>query len=218
MNQEINTNIKLLSPYSVAKLIDRDSKTLTVMISGFGYSLDMPFFYYSQKILEAKNTDVLKIDFAYNKDSIFLNMYEGDQDKHFESDIKSIQIFLENTNYDKILFLGKSLGTTTIFNLLKSSFIKKITNGIIWITPASISKDLGGFLPSTCFKNLIIHGTSDKYSKDLDINKLNHEENIKLYPIFTDSHRLECIGLEDTINALNEIMISMQDFIDSIIN
>jgi predicted nucleotide-binding protein (sugar kinase/HSP70/actin superfamily) len=98
MIQGIKTNIKLFSPYSCADLISKNSDTLTVLISGFGYSLDMPIFYYIQNLLENRNTDLLKIDFAYNKDECFLKLNDKEQDYQFKKELTSIQNYIEKTN------------------------------------------------------------------------------------------------------------------------
>ena len=213
MIQEIRTNIKLLSPYSCADLISKKSNTLTVIISGFGYSLDMPIFYYTQKLLENRDTDLLKIDFAYNKDEYFLKLDDKEQDYQFKKELNSIQNYLEKTTYNNIIFIGKSLGTTAIYNLLNSSLIMERTIAAVWITPASISKNLNHYIPLTAIKNLIIYGIDDKYSKDLDINNLKENSDVKILEILTSSHRLEHTNLKDTIKTLNNIMITLEKFL-----
>ena len=39
---------------------------LAVLLPGFGYTLDMPLFYYAQNLLLERGWDVLRVEYAYN--------------------------------------------------------------------------------------------------------------------------------------------------------
>ena len=40
---------------------------LAVLLPGFGYTLDMPLFYYAEHLLLERGWDVLRVEYAYNK-------------------------------------------------------------------------------------------------------------------------------------------------------
>ena len=40
---------------------------LAVLLPGFGYTLDMPLFYYAENLLLERGWDVLRVEYAYNK-------------------------------------------------------------------------------------------------------------------------------------------------------
>ena len=49
---------------------------LAVLLPGFGYTLDMPLFYYAQNLLLERGWDVLRVEYAYNTHPEFQTLPE----------------------------------------------------------------------------------------------------------------------------------------------
>ena len=217
MSFYMDIDINLISSTAKAKLSSKDNRLLTIVFGGFGYNLDMPIFYYTLKFLDTKKTDVLQINLGYDQDKKFLRLSEDEQDEIFIKDLEHIDKFLESLDYDNFLFIGKSLGTTSCYTLLKDKTLYDKTLGCVWITPGTYASDINNFILESDIKSLIIYGTNDEYSKMLDLEKLNKEEHIKLFEVSKANHSLECDTLTDSIINLEKIIKEISTFISSII-
>src|SRR5215217_6235864 len=47
---------------------------LAVLLPGFGYTLDMPLFYYAENLLLERGWDILRVEYAYNERPEFQNL------------------------------------------------------------------------------------------------------------------------------------------------
>ncbi len=217
MSFYMDIDINLSSSTAKAKLSSKDNRLLTIVFGGFGYNLDMPIFYYTLKLLDSKKTDVLQINLGYDQDKKFLRLSEDEQDEIFIKDLEHVDKFLESLDYDNFLFIGKSLGTTSCYTLLKNKELFDKALGCVWITPGTYALDINNFILDSDIKSLIIYGTNDEYSKMLDLEKLNKLEHIKLFEVNKANHSLECDTLADSIINLEKIIKEISIFISSII-
>lgn len=216
MNNFKKTDLHFESPYAISMIKNNKSKKLTVLIAGFGYNLDKPLFYYTNKLLEEKDTDILKIDLGYTLNEKFLSLSEDLKEKQFESDIEIIKKYLEKSSYEDYIFIGKSLGTTICYNLLKSKIIYSKTKSVIWFTPGLKAYDISEFLQSAKFKSLLIFGGKDEYAKDLDIEKLKKNKNLRLYSISDGNHSLEVTDCIESISVLHKIIVEVSTFLNKV--
>ena len=59
---------------------------LAVLLPGFGYTLDMPLFYYAENLLLERGWDVLRVEYAYNKRPEFQTLTEPERDRWLLAD------------------------------------------------------------------------------------------------------------------------------------
>ena len=103
------------------------------MFSGSGYNYDKPLFYYATMTMLQNNIDVIHIHYSYEKQ--LFNKPLEEIIKIMMEDINPV-IFevLKNDQYNKTIFLGKSLGTIpiTIDIMRRNEFIN---SKMILLTP-----------------------------------------------------------------------------------
>jgi hypothetical protein len=54
---------------------------LAVLLPGFAYTLDMPLFYYAEKLLLERGWDVLRVEYAYHKRPEFQTLSKPERDR-----------------------------------------------------------------------------------------------------------------------------------------
>jgi hypothetical protein len=185
-----------------------NSEILGIIFSGFNYTYRNPLLYYSRNILFDHNIDYLGIDYRYYDNKYFMKLNDGEQNKYFEEDIKIIinKILEIQKNYKKIIFIGKSLGTTAISRCLKDERIRNKST-IIFLTPWVEWEDIIEKIKNMENKILIIGSFQDKYYNARNLTELYNKNNIKTYELMNADHSLE---INDTIKDIEQLKIIME--------
>lgn len=207
-------NLSFYSENSKINLKSNGNKRLTILLAGFAYDLTMPIFYYVNKLLENKETDILQIDFGYSKNQDFIKLSESEQDKIFDKDVSNLQEYIESLDYEEFMFIGKSLGTSACYKLLHSENIYHRTKGAIWLTPGTSAYQISKFISKNDINNLLIYGDNDKYKNDLDMTALSQNSfNLNLISIENANHSLESNNCVESINILKYVIEKINIFI-----
>ena len=189
------------------------STVLTVIIAGFGYTIDCPFFYYSKHIPFDSGNDVFMIDFQYSDNQEFLSLTEEQQDNWFNKEVSSIAQYLLKTKYTCFNFIGKSLGTTTIFKILSQiPSINDKTQKIVWLTPGTYHTQIYKYISDSKQLSLIVYGSNDPYTTDFDIQLSSKNPNVSFFIIPNADHGLECSNVQDSLHYLQSYIDKLQDF------
>ena len=92
---------------------------LTIIVAGFGYTMNAPYIYYSKYIPYQLNSDVLLIDLDYGQLDKFIELPDPQKDEWFKSDLMGIRKCINGfSKYSTLWQIGKSLGTSVIIDLL----------------------------------------------------------------------------------------------------
>jgi predicted alpha/beta-hydrolase family hydrolase len=59
---------------------------LALLLPGYGYTLDMPLFYYAEKLLLERGWDVLRVEYAYNTRPEFQTLPKSERDRWLLAD------------------------------------------------------------------------------------------------------------------------------------
>ena len=116
-----------------------DASTLAVLLPGQGYTARMPLFYYAEQIALERGWDVLSVDYAYPPLA-----YDGDpavrarrldaRKREIEADVDAaFDVGLGQRDYDRVVLVGKSLGTRAMVHLLSRGLGQDVWN--VWLTP-----------------------------------------------------------------------------------
>lgn len=98
-------------PHSVIRQ-DGETTHLAILLSGMGYTCDMPLFYYSENILVDAGADVLRAEYAYNRRPEFQQLPDSEQLRWLFADTTAAyRARLARRTYDSVTLVGKSLGT-----------------------------------------------------------------------------------------------------------
>lgn len=193
----------------------KGSNYLGIVISGFSYTYRNPLLYYSKKILQEKGIDYLGIDFKYYENQEFLRMSDTEQDQYFEEDIAMVidKIDELSARYEKIILIGKSLGTSVIHRYIKNG---RYPNKCVYIllTPGSEWSEIIDDLKEIDNKTLVIGSLEDPHYLVKNLSDIYNIKNLRLYEIHHGNHLLETNHTETDIDILKNIVKEMSLFID----
>lgn len=192
--------------------IDNDSNTICFMLSGAGYTYEKPLLYYSTMKMIENKIDVVQIHYSYDVNNLkkdtknFIHLMVGD----VESVVEEV---LAAKRYEKILFIGKSLGTLPISYKygLNSDYS---TAKLILLTPLL---KLEGFLENVLVsKNdlLMVIGTKDYHFVEENIVQLHMKKNLDLIEVEEANHSLEIepTNTMESLKVMSKIMEAIHQF------
>jgi len=174
-----------------SKVIRQSSTTLAVLMPGIGYTLDRPLLDYSKKLALELGYDVLSIEYGFQiaRKNLII-------EKEFQHLIKeSICIFKSalSSNYNKIVFISKSIGTmihTLLCNEISGYEIKHI-----YLTPIDDTLEVG-----IKENSLVISGTNDPLINIKTIEEIKKINGVEM---------IEIEGADHSLNINNDILSSI---------
>lgn len=137
---------------------------LAVFYPGRGYTAMAPLFYYLAEGLETAGWDVLALDYRYNEDPEFQAASDAEKDAWFAADSLALGRQLQDlvAGYARVVRVGKSLGTTMLFQQLQAGLVGAAED-LVWLTPAKVVEALYEALPTLTQRSLVAYGTADQF-------------------------------------------------------
>lgn len=194
--------------------IELGSKTICFMFSGAGYHYDKPLFYYSTRVMLQNKIDIVHIHYSYDEQTMKKNI--EDLTTIMMSDINPvIAEVLKNGQYSDTIFLGKSIGTIPIANVLmkRDEFID---SKMILLTPLLRSDSIYDSIFLSQHQGLLVIGDKDDHYNSNQIDRLSNSS-LKIHVVQNADHSLDIGEFEATnsILVLLKIMEGIQQTIGS---
>ena len=194
--------------------MEMESKTVCFMFSGSGYNYDKPLFYYATMIMLQNKIDIVHIHYSYGED-LFNKSLEEISQVMLDDINPVISDVLKNGQYNKTIFLGKSLGTIPIANGLmkRDEFLK---SKVILLTPLLKFDTIFDSISNSQHQGILVIGDKDPHYNSNKIDRLT-ETNLKIEIIHNANHSLDVVEFETTnsIFALSKVMVKIQETINS---
>ncbi len=183
-------------------------KKLAVAFPGIGYHNDKPLLYYSRKLARELGYDVIEInyDFAVNAKEI-----KGDKDKMrdaFEVAAKQTKEQLSKVDfagYEKVLFIGKSLGTT-----VAAYYDREHDIGAKHIVLTPVPKTFD-FLKPGC--GIVFHGNADPWCETSLVNEKCRELGLEVHIVEGANHSLETGEVVKDAKNIGDIVAAIDCYI-----
>jgi predicted alpha/beta-hydrolase family hydrolase len=145
---------------------------LAVLLPGFGYTLDMPLFYYAQNLLLERGWDVLRVEYAYNTHPEFQTLPETGRNQWLLADTTAAwRAGLGQRTYDRVVLIGKSLGTLAMGHLLTMADPPPNV-GAVWLTPLLAEERLRQQISQYGGPSLFVIGTADPHFDPVVLEKM----------------------------------------------
>ena len=145
---------------------------LAVLLPGFGYTLDMPLFYYAEKLLLDRGWDVLRVEYAYNKLPEFQTLSEPEREQWLLADTTAAwRAGLGQRTYHRVVLIGKSLGTLAMGHLLIMA-VPPPNVGAVWMTPLLAEERLRQQISQYGGPSLFVIGTADPHFDPVVLEKM----------------------------------------------
>ncbi|MGG5462120.1 alpha/beta hydrolase [Clostridium sp. B9] len=183
------------------RFTDLGSNKLCIVLPGIGYYLDRSYLDYSKQLAEELGYDVLEIEYGYQ-----INRSKFDVEKEFSIMVSETLEVIDNAlnkEYDELLIIGKSIGTSVqhFVNKDLENRFKKVSN--IYISP--IDKTLNEFgLESN---SLVVTGDEDPLLSIGNRNKIEERNDLESFIISGANHALDIKNnIMGTVSALKETL------------
>ena len=177
------------------------------MFPGVGYTCDKPLLYYIGKLYQNDNFDVKKISYAG-----FMNGLKDDSQKMnhaYELVKKQTKEQLKDINwneYEKVVFVSKSIGTVGAAYIFKYMQDKKIINSNLKISNIFLTPLVETFNYVTEKSGFVIIGDKDQWSDYAQICKLAKKYNLPVHIIENANHSLENSNIFDNIDIISNVV------------
>ena len=196
-------------------------KKLAVLFPGVGYTTDKPLFHYAKKILKQYEYDILEIKYTGMEGVSLVEMLNENgkdikrisRDKVLAFVAKAEELSKQQlkkvdlSEYDRVVFVGKSIGTA-IGTLCAKHFGIHPYN--IMLTPLEFTLQLC----ENGEKGLVIYGTSDQYANVKYIQEKCHELGLKCESFNDGNHSLETGDVMTDIDYLKKYASVLNDYIE----
>ena len=140
-----------------------DTEHLAIVIPGIGYTSHMPLLYYPGRLLLLQGADVLRLEYDYGKRSDFLRLTGAERFDWLVGDVSaSCKLISSKRPYQKITFIGKSIGTLAMAHLLTNETMFDKARAI-WLTPLFRNDRLRKLILRTGQRSLFVIGTADQH-------------------------------------------------------
>lgn len=192
------------------KIGEVEMKKLAVFFPGIGYTVDKPLMHYSRRLAADAGFEVMILSY-----SGFPQKVKGDRDKMEESygialsQSREMLSCTDFSEYDTILFVGKSIGTIVAAEIASHSPIPERIHFVLY-TPL---EDTFHFPLGNA---IVFTGDADPWVKKDAVSVLCKEKNIPCHVIPDANHSLETNNVKHDIDNLSEIMKKIRKFIQHI--
>jgi hypothetical protein len=191
-----------------------ETRHLGILFPGLGYTSLMPLLYYPGRLLLFHGADLLRLEYAYEREEAFHALSGSERSRWIKADaIAACRAALNRRSYDQVTLMGKSLGTLALGHLL-TDHPKLDEPRCIWLTPLLRNEQLRSQIAQTRHRGLIIIGTADPHydrAKLADIQEAMGGESIVIEGA---DHSMEIDGkVAESIQVLQRIMLGIQSFL-----
>jgi pimeloyl-ACP methyl ester carboxylesterase len=133
---------------------------LAMLFPGYRYRATMPLLYYPELVLVDHGADVLRVEYAYDRTSLY-QAKEEEREAFFRADVEAAcAAGRAQGNYRRTTLVGKSIGTLAMGHLLTvCEDLGEVA--CIWLTPLLDNVPLCRLIQQVKPASLFVTGTAD---------------------------------------------------------
>ena len=193
-----------------------DAEHVAILFPGIGYTCQMPLLYYQTKLFLSLGSDVLWVEYAYNRRPDFQSLPDCEQKNWFYADVRgSCKAGLEQRAYSKVTLSGKSLGTLALGHLLTSEPALSSHAQAIWLTPLLKDEKLRTEIRKARQRSLLVIGTKDAHYDAASVEELKNLPHMTTVVPEGADHSLEAEGnVSNSIRLMNRVIEEIQRFVE----
>lgn len=191
------------------------ASSLAIFLPGFGYSCDMPLFYYAELLLAAAGVDVLRVEYAYNRTPDYLELKAAEQRAWLLADVTAALLAgLKQRAYQQLIVIGKSVGTRAMGHILTAETLPPVSRAV-WLTPLLHDPLLREQLRSIVTPSLAVIGTADEHYDPTYIQELQETHGYVTTIIAGANHSLDITGdVLGSVRALSGTLEAVAEFLN----
>ncbi|MCR5526464.1 MAG: alpha/beta hydrolase [Lachnospiraceae bacterium] len=177
---------------------------LAIILPGIGYHKDKPLLYYAAKLAKHSGFEIINIeyyDLPGNIKGDAIKMQDAAEIAYRQTEEQLSNVDLGK--YEKILFIGKSIGTVVVSRFVSEH---EINADQIWYTPLEATFDF----PKE--RVIAFIGDADPWSDVNKVKDLAEKMRIPLYSYPDGNHSLETGDVIKDIGYLKDIMYRSKEY------
>lgn len=193
------------------------TRTLVVILPGWGYTCDMPLLYYITEQFTGLGADILQLRADYATPDFHSASREQRAGMLYSDAQALFTAGQSQREYTQLIVVGKSLGTITMSSLVTQNQLPPMTI-TIWLTPLLNTPRIVEALGIIASPSLVIGGSVDQaYDQDI-LAQIQEMAGITALTIEGANHSLEIPGdVPRSIRLMEEILQSITGFADPFI-
>lgn len=167
---------------------------LCVIYGGWGYTTDMPVFYYTRRILSGLGFDVLTVDLDHSTDRKYARLSDEKRQEWFLTEIERIFDFASGQRrYRRTVLAAMGIGSMALAGLLIS---RKLGGhpSLVWLSPLLEAESIRETLSACSVPSLVVVGNRGAQYDQALLQRLSRNENLDLMIIERANDHLEVEG------------------------
>lgn len=187
---------------------------LAVILPGRGYTAQMPLLFYPVNVLLNRGADVLRVDYAYDRQPAFAALSFDQQLPWLWADVSAAyNAGLSQRAYQQITIVGKSLGTLAMGHLLTTATLPPRVNAI-WLTPLVRFDPLCQQIKQIQAKSLFVIGTADPQYDPAILAELQQATGGEVVAVEGADHGFDIKGdVIQSIRAVEQAVRAIETFL-----
>ncbi|HUG14003.1 MAG TPA: alpha/beta family hydrolase [Thermomicrobiales bacterium] len=191
------------------------SDRLAVFLPGFGYSCDMPLFYYAELLLLSAGVEVLRVEYAYNREPDFRDLPAEEQRAWLLTDAAAaLRAGLGEGEYCQLILIGKSIGTRAMGHILTAEPVPPNTRAV-WLTPLLRDTVLREHLRKITTPSLLVVGAADDHYDAACLQEIEDSRGHVALVVAGADHSLDIVGdAVGSARAMADVLMAIAAFLD----
>lgn len=188
------------------------ARDLAILLPGLNYTCDMPLLYYPARLLVERGADVLQLRVDYTRPE-FQSRERPEQVAWMGEDARAaVQAGIGQRNYDRLVLIGKSIGTLGLAYLVTQGGLATATT--IWLTPLLRQPWLVQAAQQCRGPALFVAGTGDSTYDPAALEKVQQATGAKSFILEGANHSLEIPGeLDRSIAWIGKYVQEIDSFL-----
>ena len=180
---------------------------LCVLFPGIGYHCDKPLLYYAGRLASSKGYEVKALRYSGFDTSV-----KGNEDKMRNAAQLAVSLSeqqladIDLSGYEKIVFVGKSIGTAACLEYREKH---GISAECILLTPLEMTFEH----PSHSCQ--AFHGTADPWADTAVIRQLCSDNAVPLHEYENANHSLETADVTGSIDIVRDVIAKLESLFQS---
>jgi hypothetical protein len=190
---------------------------LVALLPGYGYTLDMPLFYYIENRALEVGADVLRVEYVYNRLPAFQAAGADERRRWLLADAEAaLRVALEGRAYRGVALVGKSLGTAAMAHLLAAHAPASAAWTSVWLTPLLAEAEVRAAVRGFPGRSLVVIGTDDPHHDPNVLAALAAQPTIATVVVEGAEHGMDIPGDPvASVRALERIVAAQIRFLPS---
>ena len=193
---------------------DTGTHHIAVLLPGMGYTAQMPLMYYPSNIMLDLGSDVLRLEYEYNRREDFIALKGNERKRWLITDVtNACHTVLRERSYQEITLIGKSIGTRAMGHLITT--VDQFRSArVIWLTPLLGNERLRSQICEGGQQSLIVIGTNDPQYDQAHLEEVRKATGGETLVVDGADHSLEIKGnVMQSLKALEKVISAIQAFL-----